>query len=54
MVNIALGNADVSGCLAGDGNGDEKITIDEILVAVRNALDGCALPIATPSPTPGP
>jgi len=41
MVNIALGSADVSTCLAGDANNDGQITIDEILSAVNNALSGC-------------
>ncbi len=41
MVNIALGNADVSGCEAGDLNQDGHITVDEILTAVNNALNGC-------------
>ena len=39
MVNIALGNADLSGCGAGDV--DSQITVDEILTAVNNALNGC-------------
>jgi hypothetical protein len=42
MVNIALGNANVSTCLAGDANHDNKITVDEILTAVNNALNGCS------------
>jgi hypothetical protein len=41
VVNIALGNGDVSACEAGDVNGDHQVTIDEILVAVDNALNGC-------------
>jgi hypothetical protein len=41
LVNIALGNADVSTCLPGDANHDMQITIDEILTAVNNALNGC-------------
>jgi hypothetical protein len=41
MVNIALGNAQVSDCNAGDVNGDGEVTIDEILTAVNNALNGC-------------
>lgn len=41
MVNIALGNSNVSSCLAGDANHDEQITIDEILTAVNHALNGC-------------
>jgi hypothetical protein len=42
LVNIALGNADMSTCLPGDPNHDNQITIDEILIAVNNALNGCA------------
>jgi hypothetical protein len=41
MVNIALGSADVSICLAGDANNDGQITVDEILKAVNYALSGC-------------
>jgi hypothetical protein len=41
MVNIALGNTNVSACLAGDGNCDGSITVDEILTAVNAALSGC-------------
>lgn len=40
-MNIALGNADLSACMAGDANKDGEITIDEILTAVHNALNGC-------------
>jgi hypothetical protein len=55
MVNIALGNADVSTCTAGDTNQDGEITINEILAAVNNALNGCpagGTPTPTPTPTP--
>jgi cysteine-rich repeat protein len=41
MVNMALGNAAVSECLAGDRNQNGAITVDEILTAVNNALNGC-------------
>jgi hypothetical protein len=41
LVNISLGEADLSTCLAGDANNDQQITVDEILAAVQNALDGC-------------
>ena len=41
MVNIALGNADVSGCQAGDLGGDGQITVDEIITGINNALGGC-------------
>lgn len=42
MVNVALGNAALSACSAGDANGDGQITVDEILKAVGNGLNGCS------------
>ncbi len=42
MVNIALGNMEVSACDVGDGNEDGQITVDEIVTAVNHALNGCA------------
>jgi len=45
MVNIALGNDEVSTCEAGDPNHDGQITVDEILMAVNNALNGCPGPV---------
>jgi len=51
MVNIALGNIDVSLCDSGDANGNGEITVDEILTAVNNALNGCPPP---PTPTDSP
>ncbi len=50
-VNIALGNADVSSCLACDANDDGEVTINELITAVNNALAGCE-PAATPTVTP--
>jgi hypothetical protein len=44
MVNIALGNSDVSDCNNGDNNDDSQITVDEILTAVNFALNGCPIP----------
>ena len=41
MINIALGNTDVLGCTAGDANHDGQISVNEILTAVNNALNGC-------------
>jgi hypothetical protein len=41
VVDIALANADVTTCRAGDINRDGQITIDEILAAVDAALNGC-------------
>ena len=40
MVNIALGNAQLLDCEAADANHDGQITVDEILTAVNNALNG--------------
>jgi len=41
MVNTALGTVGLTACPAGDANGDNQITVDEILMAVHNALSGC-------------
>jgi CSLREA domain-containing protein len=41
MVNIALGTANVSSCIAGDADGSGDITINEIIAAVNNALTAC-------------
>jgi hypothetical protein len=41
MVNIALDETPLDACTAGDANGDGKITVDEIVLAVNNALEGC-------------
>lgn len=40
-VNIALGNADVSTCLAMDANGNGTVAINELIQGVNNALNGC-------------
>jgi hypothetical protein len=42
-VAIALGTQPVDACRAFDRNGDGAVTIDELLRAVRTALDGCEL-----------
>ena len=41
MVNIALGNSPISDCLPDDANQDGQVTVDEILTAANNALNGC-------------
>jgi hypothetical protein len=41
MINIALNNASLASCSAGDVNHDGTITVDEILAAVNAALKGC-------------
>ncbi len=41
MVNIALGETDMSECEVGDDD-DGLITVDEILMSVNTALNGCS------------
>jgi hypothetical protein len=41
-VNIALGQAAVENCLAFDINENGVVGINELIVAVGNALNGCA------------
>lgn len=46
LTNMALGvsvcgNGVVQSCVAGDANGDCTITVEEIVRAVRNSLEGC-------------
>jgi len=52
MVNIALGNALDSACLAGDADNSGDISVNEIVAAVNNALNSCAPTGPTPTPTP--
>ena len=40
-VNIALGTAPLGDCTAADSNGDLSVAINELVAAVRNALNGC-------------
>ena len=40
-IHRAIGNAAGLECLAGDGNQDGAITVEEILTAVNNARNGC-------------
>ncbi len=44
-VAIALGEAPASACTRMDADGDGGVTIDEILVALTNGLEGCPLEI---------
>jgi hypothetical protein len=41
LVSIALGVSPLEQCAAGDTNGDGVISVEEILAAVANTLDGC-------------
>ena len=52
LVNIALGNGDLSACPSGTGT---EVTIVVIIQAVNNALEGCdgvTPPVPTNTPTP--
>jgi hypothetical protein len=42
LVRIALGQVPVQQCTAGDTDGNGVITVDEVLRAVTNALNGCS------------
>ena len=53
MVNIALESADMSECVAADGNDDGVVSVNELVAAVSAALVGCTTS-ATPTPTPDP
>jgi hypothetical protein len=49
-VSVALGTVRVEVCRAADADGDETVSIAELVVAVNNALQGCG---PTPTPTSG-
>jgi hypothetical protein len=40
-INIALGVQPVTTCALFDTGGDGRVTVDEIVLAVNNALNGC-------------
>ena len=40
-VNIALGSRPASACLNADSDGSGDVTVNEIVRAVNNALNGC-------------
>jgi hypothetical protein len=40
-VGIALGTLPIASCQALDRNGSGEVTIDELIVAEGNALQGC-------------
>jgi hypothetical protein len=46
-VAIDLGAAPLASCDACDANGDTQVSIDELVAALRAALDGCTVPVAT-------
>ncbi len=50
-VNIALDLRELADCPSYDNNGNGRVDINELLAAVRSALDGCPTPATTPTPT---
>lgn len=40
-VNMALGNAGAESCAAFDGDGNQQVTVSELVSAVSRLLDGC-------------
>jgi len=40
-VRVALGETPLSACMAIDANADGLVTIDEVIRALTNALNGC-------------
>lgn len=56
-VRISLGEADVGGCSAADGNANGAVAINELVQGVNAALLGCGSPTpapGTPTATPDP
>lgn len=59
MIAIVLGERPPSDCMSGDENGDLLISVNEIVAAVDNLLNGCpfvsgcAAPNRSCTPTPG-
>jgi hypothetical protein len=41
VIQIAAGQITLSACPSADPNGDDQVSLDEVLQAVNNALDGC-------------
>jgi hypothetical protein len=41
LVNIALGSESLDNCRPGDMNGDQRVTVEEILFAVDTTMHGC-------------
>ncbi len=50
-VNIALGLRELADCPSFDDNGNGRADINELLAAVRSALDACPTPATTPTAT---
>src|ERR1051325_3915754 len=53
-VGIALGKQSLTACESVDANKDTAVTVEEIVGAVRRAVEGCGRDASTPTPTPTP
>ncbi len=42
VIEIAAGRTALAACPVADADGDDQVSLDEVLQAVNNALDGCA------------
>jgi hypothetical protein len=51
-VDITVGSGDLSACPPLDSDGDDMAAVNDLLVAVDNALSGCPPVPSTPTPTP--
>jgi hypothetical protein len=40
-VNVSLGSASLALCIVSDPSGNGAVSVDELIRAVRGALDGC-------------
>jgi hypothetical protein len=49
-INIALGTADLSVCRAIDRGADGEVTVDDLVAAIGDALNGCEPTAPTPTP----
>lgn len=54
LIRIALGMDAVAPCGDGDANNDGRITVEELVLGVNNALAGCGFSTRTPAVTPPP
>jgi hypothetical protein len=50
-VGITLGQLSLDDCRGFDVNADGRVTTDELVAAVEDALNGCAIKEATPTPS---
>ncbi|MBI3785245.1 MAG: VCBS repeat-containing protein [Deltaproteobacteria bacterium] len=54
MVSLLLDDEPTADCQAGDPNRDDRITIDEVLLALTHAAEACPVAVCVRAPTPTP